>query len=86
MTTPAIPNSMADMDSAWLTEALKANGTIQKARVTSFRTESVGAGTGLMADLARVYLDYDIPEAGAPKTLIAKTPSSAPENLHSRRN
>jgi hypothetical protein len=81
MVTAAIPSSLADIDATWLTDALKSNETIQKARVTSCQIEPIGAGTGLMADLARVHINYNIPEEGAPNTLIAKVPASAPENL-----
>jgi len=81
MAALTIPNSLAEIQEDWLTEALKSTETIQKARVTSCRIEPIGAGTGLMADLARVYLTYDSLEERAPNTLIAKLPASAPENL-----
>jgi len=76
-----LPNTLADINANWLTEALKSTETIQKAQVTSCRAETIGAGTGLMADLARLHITYDSLEKGAPKTLIAKLPASAPENL-----
>ena len=76
-----LPNTLADINADWLTEALRSTQTIQKSQVTSCRAETIGAGTGLMADLARLHITYDAPEKGAPKTLIAKLPASAPENL-----
>lgn len=76
-----LPVTLADLNAQWLTEALRSTQTIQKSQVTSCRTETIGAGTGLMADLARIYITYDSPEKGAPKTIIAKLPASAPENL-----
>jgi hypothetical protein len=81
MSTLAIPSNLAELNISWLTDALKATETIKKARVIDCRAETIGAGTGLMADLARLHLNYDIPEKGAPKTLIAKVPASAVENL-----
>ena len=81
MAAIALPNTLADINADWLTEALRSTETIQKARVASCRAETIGAGTGLMADLARLHITYDSLEKGAPKTLIAKLPASAPENL-----
>jgi hypothetical protein len=41
----------------------------------SIRTESLGEGEGFMGGLARVALELDAPEAGAPTRLVAKLPS-----------
>jgi hypothetical protein len=76
-----LPNTLADLNANWLTEALRSTQTIQKSRVTSCRSEPIGAGTGLMADLARLHITYDTPEKDAPEAIIAKLPASAPENL-----
>src|SRR4030042_596215 len=81
MAAIALPNTLADINENWLTEALKNSGTLKKTRVSSCRAETIGAGTGFMADLARLHITYDTPEERGPKTLIVKIPASAPENL-----
>ncbi|MEW6185693.1 MAG: phosphotransferase [Thermodesulfobacteriota bacterium] len=81
MAIVAIPNSLAEINEAWLTDVLRSTETIKKARVTSCRIEPIGAGTGFMADLGRLHLTYDLKEEGAPQSLVVKVPASAPENL-----
>ncbi|MDA0825977.1 MAG: phosphotransferase [Proteobacteria bacterium] len=54
----------------WLTGALKSEGLL-KSRVTSVRHEVVGVGVGLMAELARLAVEYEGPE-DLPATFIAK--------------
>lgn len=72
-----IPASMADITPEWLTAALRANGHIT-GTVTAAGKVTIGQGVGILGELARVTLTYDRPEAGAPKTLIAKIPTADP--------
>ena len=74
-----LPGNLEGLTDSWLTEALRSNGVIQNAKVTISGTEEIGAGTGLMGTLARLYLEYDTPEEGAPKTLVVKLPTTAPK-------
>ena len=76
----AIPAAPGELTGEWLTQALRETGTISHAAVESFDSETIGQGVGLIGELARVSLRYDRPEAGAPSSLIAKFPASAPEN------
>ncbi|XOV88168.1 MAG: phosphotransferase [Pseudomonadota bacterium] len=54
----------------WLEAALKQQGLL-KSGVAAVRHEPVGAGVGLMAELARLTVDYESPEL-LPNTFIAK--------------
>ncbi len=80
MDTLSIPNSPAELSVDWLNQALKSTGTIKQASVSSFAIEAMGEGMGFNGTLARVTLDYDLQEEGAPKTLITKHVATAPEN------
>ncbi len=73
MTIPAGPDALM---AEWLTDALRSTGVIGAARVTSFATEVIGEGSGFIGQLARLRLQYDLPEAGAPASLIAKFPAA----------
>ena len=64
----------------WLTDVLRLSGAITKASVTSHATKIIGEGVGFMGELARVSLQYDKPEPGAPAVVIAKFAAAAPEN------
>ena len=81
MTTElAIPTSPSELTAQWLSGALRRNGAIERASVTSIEQQMIGAGAGFMGELARVKLTYDTNEAGAPASLIAKFPAAALEN------
>ncbi|MCP4754370.1 MAG: phosphotransferase [Proteobacteria bacterium] len=80
MSELTIPNTPDELNEIWLTQALKSTGTIKQANVASFTSELMGEGTGFLGTLARVSLEYDTPEEGAPASLIAKHPATAPEN------
>ena len=75
-----IPRGPHDLTPEWLTEALRRSGTIGSAAVTAVDKEVIGEGAGFMGQLALLRLRYDRPEEGAPQTLVAKLPASAPEN------
>ena len=77
MTSVAIPATMADITPEWLTTALRANGYCSST-VSSAEKVTIGQGVGILGELARVTLTYSAPEAKAPKTLIAKIPTSDP--------
>lgn len=78
MTTLPIPATMDEVDSPWLTAALRAAGVISEAAVTASPRVTIGQGVGILGELARVTLEYDRAEPGAPKTLIAKIPTADP--------
>lgn len=78
MATLPIPGTMDEIDSAWLTAALRSSGVLKDATVTGCPRVQIGQGVGILGELARVTLQYDRPEPGAPKTLIAKIPTADP--------
>lgn len=79
MQTAAIPQTVDALTPAWLTAALREQGSIGDAAVTGVTAEVVGAGVGILCLLNRLTLQYDRPAPGAPATLIAKIPSPDPQ-------
>ncbi len=75
-----IPSGLDEVTPGWLTSALRAGGAVQQAAVASSDVRVIGEGAGFMGQLAKVHLQYDRPEEGAPQSLIAKLPAAAPEN------
>jgi len=75
-----LPDNPQGLSADMLTEALRRSGAIGSSRVTSFEAKVIGAGAGFMGELAQVTLQYDRPEDGAPRSLIAKFPAAAVEN------
>ncbi len=75
-----IPSGPRDLRPEWLTQALRSAGTLTDAEVTSFDTETIAEGVGLIGQLARLTLRYDRDAPGAPRSLIAKFPAEAEEN------
>lgn len=72
-----IPQSPAELTSAWLTDALRAGGAIVgTTSVSGFRADLIGEGVGFIGQVARVGLAYD--GAAGPASLIAKFPSADP--------
>lgn len=57
----------------WLTQALRTNGSI-KSSVTDVNLGVIGAGVGLMAELARLEMTFASPE-DMPSVIIAKIAS-----------
>ena len=78
MTDLAVPATMGDVTAEWLTDALRAGGVLERARVLTIEKETIGAGVGVLGELARVTPTYDVREPGAPATLVAKIPTSDP--------
>ena len=73
-----MPQSAEEVTPAWLTVALRAGGTLDaSSRVASVQTERIGVGSGYVAQLLRLRVAYDPPEAGPP-SIVAKLPA-APE-------
>lgn len=74
----SIPQTMIDVTAAWLTAALREGGVLNAASVVSESKETIGVGVGILGELARVTLEYDAAEAGAPKTVVVKLPTQDP--------
>ncbi len=73
---PAVPTGPEALTPEWLTRALRSSGTISRASVTSAEVRPLGEGRGFAGRLARVGLAYDVQEAGAPASLVAKFPTA----------
>ena len=69
---PGIPAGPSALTPEWLTRALRSTGAVAGASVTSCRVELFGEGKGFSGQLARVGLRYDVAEAGAPASMVAK--------------
>ena len=70
-----IPKTTADMTASWLTDLLRASGAIKSAAVTSVQHEAIGVGIGIMGELTRVRLGYDVVEQDAPASVVVKLTS-----------
>ena len=66
-----IPGSPGQLSNEWLTSALREDGVLHQASVTAHKME-LAETQGAAAVVARVQLEYDRPEPGAPRSLIAK--------------
>ncbi|MBI5283509.1 MAG: phosphotransferase [Chloroflexi bacterium] len=71
MTTGAIPGSPEQLSDEWLTAALRESGVLRRARVAA-HTMQLAETQGAAAVVARLQLEYDPPEPGAPASLVAK--------------
>jgi aminoglycoside/choline kinase family phosphotransferase len=73
----SIPSNADEITAEWLSAALAESGGAP--RVSFVESERFAQGVGILSDLFRLTLTYS-PGAGlAPRTLIAKLPSSIPE-------
>lgn len=77
MVAEAIPITCEALTPEWLTQALRAEGSLGEAAVRSVAWTPIGQGVGILCQLARLSLDYDRAAPGAPATLVAKLPSSS---------
>ena len=70
-----IPSGPEVLTCEWLTGALRETEAVARATVAAFVTEPVGEEWGFTGKLARVSLEYDVQEEGAPASLVAKFPN-----------
>ena len=73
---PAVLVDPADLNPAWLSDALQSAG--HDVVVSACRSESVG--TGQMAHNERIWLEYERNAAGLPATIVGKFPSPNEES------
>jgi hypothetical protein len=69
-----IPAQPSDVTPEWLTAALREGGLLSLASVIGMKSQPLGVGEGFVGSLARVQLELDQPERGAPASVIAKFP------------
>ena len=70
-----IPRNTADITGSWLTEVLREAKAIELSTVVAVDTSPVGVGVGIMGELTRAALTYDLAEPGAPSSVIVKLTS-----------
>ncbi len=70
-----IPQSVEEIDAAWLTHAIRSAGLIEAANVVGFRAGSPGSGVGFQGQTIRISLDWDIEESDAPDAVLVKFPT-----------
>ena len=76
-----LPHTLDELSAEWLTETLHAAGVIEGARVTRHSNELLGgSGAGLIGTVARLRLEFDRQESGAPATAIIKLPTLPGKN------
>jgi thiamine kinase-like enzyme len=75
-----LPMTLSDVSSEWLTDALRAGGVTDGTAVTAFDWQILGEGVGFIGQLARIRLQYDRDEPGAPESVVAKFPSPIAQN------
>ncbi len=76
-----IPTGIEELDSGWLTRALRSRGSLPtKARVGSVRAQPLGEGEGFVGVVARLHLDYEGESGDLPPTMIAKLPTPVARN------
>jgi hypothetical protein len=68
--------SSAEITVEWLNEVLR--DTIGEGRIASFDRELIGEGVGFVGELSRINLTYEALAGEAPRSLIAKLPTSDP--------
>ncbi len=79
MAAVTLPATFDALTPEWLTSALRRNGHLDGATVRSVQYEPVGQGVGILCQLARLTLDYDGDATEAPRSLVAKIPSTDPQ-------
>jgi hypothetical protein len=79
VTTAAIPTTFDALTPEWLTRALREGGKAGDVTVRAVSYEPVGLGVGILCLLARLSLEYEGDAGDAPRTVIAKIPSSDPQ-------
>jgi hypothetical protein len=70
-----IPQSVEEIDAAWLTHAIRSAGLIEAANVVGFRAGNPGSGVGFQGQTIRISLDWDIEESDAPDAVLVKFPT-----------
>lgn len=72
---PATPNAIT---SDWLTLVLQRAGILNRAKVVAVEVQPVAGGSGFVGQTARLIIEYDEREAGAPASIFAKLSSADP--------
>ena len=66
------PRTTDKITAEWLTEVLRESGAVRESIVKSFTVSNIGVDQGVVGEVSRFELDYDMPEKTAPRAVIAK--------------
>ncbi len=81
MSSISIPANPAAVTAEWMTEVLHRSGALPGgSSVAAIELEPLGAGVGVMGELARIRLSYTGDRGTAPSSVIVKSPSPFEEN------
>jgi hypothetical protein len=81
MSSITIPANPAAVTAEWMSEVLHRSGALPAASsVSSIEVEPLGAGVGVMGELARIRMAYSGDQGAAPSSVIVKSPSPFEEN------
>lgn len=75
------PQTTKDINAPWLTEVLRDAGILRKAAVRAVDVHPIGLGLGFLSGRARVTINYDLAEEGAPASVVVKLPASVKESV-----
>ena len=79
MTASPVPTTTADVTAEWLTEALRAGGTIaDDVSVSSVEFDPQAAGVGFMGEVGKLAVTYG-GATDAPTKMVIKFPTASPE-------
>ncbi|MCH8309458.1 MAG: hypothetical protein IIB17_03035 [Chloroflexi bacterium] len=74
-----IPSGPDAITAGWLTSVLREGGAIDRANVVSVSAGPIADARGLTSQMNRLSVNYDLKEADAPRSIIAKFSSPTPE-------
>jgi hypothetical protein len=81
MSSISIPANPAAVTAEWMTDVLHRSGALPSdSSVASISLEPLGAGVGVMGELARIRLTYNGAHDTAPTSVIVKSPTAAEVN------
>lgn len=75
-----LPREIEDLTPAVLTELLKPSGVLGEGRVVGLRTDDIGTGVGVFGAIGRLHLVLEGAPDSAPKTVVAKLPTTSEAN------
>ena len=75
-----VPTTTGEVTAKWLTEALRASGTIcEAASVSAVDADIAGVGVGFMGEVGKLTLTYDGDVGDLPNKMVVKIPTMSPQ-------
>lgn len=79
MTELTIPAGPDEITPQWLTQVLRSTRTVTHTNIMDCQSERLGEGQGFVGQIYRFTLEYDTPEYGSLRSLVAKLSSADPD-------